>query len=98
MWDDDAPLVFVRLKQYYLVHYAALPSNTHLAELSVKDANFCQVKGRAKNLSSTFPTARSRIVETLNQNAIAAFKAHGNIIKGTEKMGQITLKRKTRRE
>ncbi len=53
MWDDDAPLVFVRLKQYYLVHYAALPSNTHLAESNVKDANFCQVKGRAENLSSS---------------------------------------------
>jgi hypothetical protein len=34
MWDDDAPLVFGRLKQHYLVDYAALPANTHLAESS----------------------------------------------------------------
>jgi hypothetical protein len=56
MWDDDAPLVLGRLKQNYLVDYAALPFNTHLAELNVKDANLCQIKGRAENLSSTFST------------------------------------------
>jgi hypothetical protein len=38
----------------------------------------------AENLPSTFSTARSGIVETLNENVIAAFKAHGNIIKGTK--------------
>ena len=84
MWNNDAPLVLDRLKQHYLVDYAALPSNTHRAESNVKDANFCQVKGRAENLSSTFSTARSGIVETLNENAIAAFKAEGNVIKGTK--------------
>jgi hypothetical protein len=40
------------------------------------------VKGPAENLSSTFSTARSGIVETLNENAIAAFKVQGNVIKG----------------
>jgi hypothetical protein len=52
MWNDDAPLVLGQIKQHYLVEYAALPSNTHRAESNVKDANFCQVKGRAENLSS----------------------------------------------
>jgi hypothetical protein len=56
MWDNDAPLVLGRLKQNYLVDYAALPSNTHLAESNVKDANWCQIKGRAENLPSTFST------------------------------------------
>jgi hypothetical protein len=84
MWDDDAPLVLGRLKQHYLVDYAALPSNAHLAESNVKDANLCQVKGRAENLSSTFLTARSGIIENLNDNAIGAFKAHRNIIKWTK--------------
>jgi hypothetical protein len=32
MWDADAPLVLGWLKQNYLVDYAALPSNTHMAE------------------------------------------------------------------
>jgi hypothetical protein len=41
MWDNDAPLVLGWLKQNYLVDYAALPSNTHLAESNVKDANLC---------------------------------------------------------
>jgi hypothetical protein len=84
MWVADAPLWLIRLKQHYLVNYAALPSNTHLAESNVKDANFCQIKGRAENLSSTFSTARSGIVEALNENAIAAFTAPGKIIKGTK--------------
>jgi hypothetical protein len=56
MWEDDAPLVLGWLKQNYLVDYAALPSNTHLAESNVKDANLCQIKGRAENLSPTFST------------------------------------------
>jgi hypothetical protein len=42
------------------------------------------VKGRAENLLSTFLTAQSGIVETLNENAISAFKAQGNVIKGTK--------------
>ncbi|WP_288993256.1 hypothetical protein [uncultured Marinobacter sp.] len=83
MWDDDAPLVLSRLKQNYLVDYAALPSNTHLAESNVKDANLCQIKGRAENLSPTFLTTRSGIVGSLNESTIAAFKAEGKIIKGT---------------
>jgi hypothetical protein len=103
MWDDDVPLVLGRLKQNYLVEYAALPSNTHLAELNVKDANLCQIKGCTENLSSTFFTTRSGIVGSLNESTNAAFKAEGKIIKGTrtvntKEMGQTTLKRKARQE
>jgi hypothetical protein len=53
MRDDDAPLVLSRLKQHYLVDYAALPWNPYHAESNVKDANFCQVKGRDDNLLSS---------------------------------------------
>jgi hypothetical protein len=84
MWDNDAPLVLGRLKQNYLVNYAALPSNTHLAESNVKDANLCQIKGRDENLSSTFSTARSGIVESLNETAIAAFQDQGRHIRETK--------------
>jgi hypothetical protein len=66
------------------VDYAALPLNTHRAESNVKDANLCQVQGLAEKLLSTFSTARSGIVKTLNENAIAAFKAQVNVIKGTK--------------
>jgi hypothetical protein len=83
MWDDDAPLVLGWLKQNYLVDYAALPLNTHLAESNVKDANLRQIKGRTENLSSTFSTTRSGIVGSLNESTNAAFKAEGKIIKGT---------------
>ena len=83
MWDDDAPLVLSWLKQNYLGNYAALPSNTHLAESNVKDANLCQIKGRDENLSSTFSTARSGIVESLNETAIAAFQDQGRHIRET---------------
>jgi hypothetical protein len=81
MWDDDAPLVLSRLKQHYLKSYAALPSNTHLAESNVKDANLCQIKGRGENLSPAFSTTRSGIVGALNDNSIATFRNQG-IIKG----------------
>jgi hypothetical protein len=53
----------------------------------------------AENLSSTFSTARSGIVETLNENVIAAFKAHGNIIKGTNSVSGGTYgNRKNRKD
>jgi hypothetical protein len=84
MWEDRALPALGRLKKHYLENYAALPSNTHLAESNVKDANFCQIKGRAENLSSTFSTARSGIVEALNDNTITAFKAPGKFIKGSK--------------
>jgi hypothetical protein len=81
MWDDDAPLVLWRLKEYYLKSYAALPSNTHLVESNLKDANLCQIKGLGENLSSAFSTTRSGRVGALNDNYIAAFRNQG-IIKG----------------
>jgi hypothetical protein len=68
MWDDDAPLVLSQLKQNYLVDYAALLSNTHLAESNVKDANLCQIKCLAENLSMTFLTTQSGIVGSLNES------------------------------
>jgi hypothetical protein len=83
MWDNGAPLVLGRLKQNYLANYAALPSNTHLAESNVKDANLCQIKNRNENLSSTFSTARSGIVESLNENTINAFHDKERIMKGS---------------
>jgi hypothetical protein len=99
MWDDEAPLVLGWLKQHYLVDYAALPLNTHQAESNVKDANFCQVKGSAETLLSTFLTALSGIVKTLNDNAIAAFKAQGNVIRGMKTVTRGTYgNRKNRKD
>jgi hypothetical protein len=74
MWDDRAPLVLRRLKDYYLENFGALPSNTHGAESTIKDTNHCQIKGRGENLSSTFSTARSGMVETVNNEAHEYFK------------------------
>jgi hypothetical protein len=80
MWENGTQLlVLTRLKQHYLENYAALPSNTHLAESNVKDANFCQIKGRGENLSSTFSTARSGVVAELNECSIAAFRNQATI-------------------
>jgi hypothetical protein len=42
--------------------------------------------------------ARSGIVKTLNDNAIAAFKAQGNIIKGTKKVTGGTYGNRKNRE
>ena len=99
MWDNDAPVVLGWLKQNYLVNYAVLPSNTHLAELNVKDANLCQIKGCAENLPSTFSTTQTRIVGSLNESTIAAFKAEGKMIKGTRTVTEGTYgKRKYKKD
>jgi len=46
--------------------HLGLSSNTHLAESSVKDANFSQITGRNEILSSCCAIARSGIVQYLN--------------------------------
>jgi hypothetical protein len=45
-----------------------------------------------------FSTARSGIVETFNDDTIAAFKAHGNIIKGTKSVTGGTYGNRKNRE
>jgi hypothetical protein len=74
MWHaKDTPLLLAAFREHYLVNYSALASNTHLAESQVKDANFCQIKGREENLSSAFSTARSGLVESINVTTLDSF-------------------------
>jgi hypothetical protein len=80
-------------RENYCEKYAALPSNTHRAESTIKDANHSQIKCREEILCSTYGTARSGIVETLNANCIQALKIR--TIKGnTSVAGGIHGKRK----
>jgi hypothetical protein len=74
MWCDDSSILMKEFRNHYLNSYAALPSSTHIAESNVKDANFCQIKGRGKGLSSAFSTARSSLVESINRLAKEQFK------------------------
>jgi hypothetical protein len=53
------PIVLVTYREHYKFNYAAFPSNSHMAESAMKDANFCQMPGRGEQLSSTFFTARA---------------------------------------
>jgi hypothetical protein len=57
MWSIGAPLVLLAFRQHYCETYAALPSNTHRAETTIKDANHSQIKGREEVLCSTYATA-----------------------------------------
>jgi hypothetical protein len=72
MWSDGSPLLLLTFRQHYCEKYAALPSNTHRAESTIKDANHSQIKGREEVLCSTYATARSGIVEKLNSNCLQA--------------------------
>ena len=69
MWIGVPSPVLVSFRNHYLHNYVALPSNSHLAESSVKDANFCSIIGRSEKTSSMFATSRSGLVETLNMKA-----------------------------
>jgi len=79
MWAESPPLILANLREGYFVNYAALASNTHSAESNVKDANYCQIRGRDETLSSTFSTARSGLVESLNVNAVQSFHTQTHI-------------------
>ena len=48
MWDvtnRNVPMPIRQFKELFLETYAALPSNTQLAESTIKDGNFCQISG-----------------------------------------------------
>ena len=71
MWspEDMIPASLRQFKDFYLDSYAALPSNTHLAESTVKGANYCQIPGCNESLSSALATARSGVVEYINSTS-----------------------------
>ena len=69
MWNDTPSFILVSFCNHYLMSYAALPSNYHLAESSVKDANYCSITGIYERTSSMFATTRSGLDESLNVKA-----------------------------
>ena len=69
MWSDVPSTILVFFRNHYIHNYSALPSNSHLAESSVKYANFCSIIGKSDKTSSMFATTRSGLVETLNVRA-----------------------------
>jgi hypothetical protein len=90
MWDEHASILLKQFRKHYLDAYAALPSSTHIAESNVKDANYCQIKGRGEALASAYSTARSDLVEPINRMAKKAFqmkdsyKANGAVMTGPD--------------
>ena len=69
MWSQNIPNSIRKFRDWYLEAYSALPSNTHLAESTIKDANFCQISGRSEALASNISTARSGAVHYINSKA-----------------------------
>ena len=74
IWSDAVPPLLTAFRDNYCEKYAALPSNTHRAKSTIKDANHSQIKCREEVLCSTYATARSGIVETLNTNCNKALQ------------------------
>lgn len=73
IWCDECSILHKEFRSHFLQSYAALPSSTHIAESNVKDANYCQIKGRADALASAYSTARSDLVEPINRLAKLEF-------------------------
>ena len=69
MWALETPRLLTIFRNIYLQNYASLPSNSHLAKSTVKDANLCMIIGRLEATPSMFSTARLGIVERLNITA-----------------------------
>ena len=69
IWCDECSILSKQFRYLYQQSYATLPSSTHIAESNVKDANYCQIKGRGEALASAFSTARSDLVEPINRLA-----------------------------
>ena len=82
IFSENAPQPLQHFKTFYLENYAAIPSSTHLAESTVKDANLCQHLQRTEHLASTYATARSGIVDVINKNASTEWNKENLKVKG----------------
>jgi hypothetical protein len=85
MWAATPPPLLATYRQHYISSYAAFPSNTQMAESSIKGANYCQIPGRNEKCSSLFATARAGLIGAINQNSIEIFSKQENI-KGNQFM------------
>jgi hypothetical protein len=79
MWSGTPPPLLATYRQHYLTSYAAFPSNTQMAESSIKGANYCQIPGRNEKCSSMSATARSGLIGTINQNSKDSFSKQQKI-------------------
>lgn len=70
LWCIHPTPLLRQFRQHYLETYAALPSNSHLAESNVKEANHCSIHGRTEHLCSIYSTARAGVVEELNARSL----------------------------
>ena len=66
IWSDEPHRILREFRDNYIHNYSALPSNTQNAESTIKDANYCTIMGRSKSLSSMYATARSGLVDQIN--------------------------------
>eukprot|EP00978_Attheya_sp_CCMP212_P019076 scaffold53004_cov56-Attheya_sp.AAC.2 len=65
MWATPCPMRLAPSKIHDKECFAALATNSHMAERGVKAANFCTTTGRPEYLSSAYGTARSGLVEPI---------------------------------
>ena len=67
-WVKEPHRILKEFRDHYLNTHCALPSNTQNAESTIKDANYCTIMGRSEGLASTYSTARSGLVDKINQS------------------------------
>jgi hypothetical protein len=69
MWATPCPMRLATSKSHYQESFAALATNSHMAERGVKASNFCTLTNRPEYLSSCYGTARSGLVEPIHFQA-----------------------------
>eukprot|EP00978_Attheya_sp_CCMP212_P005307 scaffold11847_cov34-Attheya_sp.AAC.2 len=65
MWATPCPMRLAPSKIHYQECFAALATNSHMAERGVKALDFCMLTNRPEYLSSAYGTARSELVEPI---------------------------------
>jgi hypothetical protein len=76
MWATPCPMRLAPSKMHYQECFAALATNSHMAERGVKALNFCTLTNRPEYLSSAYGTVRSGLVEPIYLQAKTIKKTH----------------------
>lgn len=76
MWDSRCNTRLRRMQHHYRENFAALSTNSQLAERDVKGVNFCSLTNRPEYLSSAYATARADLVATIHRRTCLKLNAN----------------------
>ena len=97
IWTETDCEVLKQMREHFLRTYAALPSNSQLAESTIKEANNCHIFGRSEGVASLFATARSGLSDEIHERAKECFR-HQKNIRGNQSVSSGTMGHRTRKD